>query len=268
MVYKVSGADYSANPVRVIDIPVAFEAETTAYATYIPVAYAAMTNAKKLALNNFVKGLKNNGIWAKINNLNIPLFGQTEGGVNLKTPTTNIGLPASGAVATYDSKGILFLQGWLYPPNESWADIHCGFYNTTSNPDNTGFHIGFAKNATTIGIANRRGNSGQSGLLFATGYSAQLPNHVASIGPLIGSYVAATKFLGCAIDGEYTENTATGTNPTLTAVTVVGGSTAGTSTNVLGSSLGLLTSGNALTQAQATLYAALQTSLMTALLAA
>ncbi|GLU54453.1 hypothetical protein Dfri01_39140 [Dyadobacter frigoris] len=267
MVIKISGADYSANPVRQIDIPVEFEAETTAYATRIPVAYAAMTATKKKALNTFIKGLKTNGLLAKINGLYLPIFGQTEGGVNLKTPTFNVGLPASGVVATYDSKGILFLQGWLYPPNESWADIHCGFYNTTSNADNSGFRIGWGKSGQTFSLANRRGNSSSTGLLFATGWTAQLPNHVASIGPVIGSHISATKFIGCAIDGEYTENISTSTLPTFSAATIIGGTAVGANTNALAQPIGLLTTGTALNQAQATTYAALQTTLMTALMA-
>lgn len=267
MVIKIPGADFSANAVRVIDIPIEFEAETVAYALHVPVAYDAMSNTKKKALNTFFKALKTNALWSKIENLYLPIFGQTEGGVNLKAPTVNIGFPASGATATYDANGIKFLLGWNTSLTHSWNDIHAGFYNTTSNANGAAARIGIS-NPTNWWIG-RVGSANQTGFIVNGSYRAQLLNHVASIGPVLACADQANKYVKVAVDGEYKEVTDASAFPATANTSITFGGQSPASTNlILDSSIGLFTIGTKLTQAEMVLYAALQTTLMTALMAA
>lgn len=269
MVIKVKNANYAAKAVRVIDIPVEPEAETVAYAEHIPTSYAAMSDTKKKALNKAIRDLKNNGLWSKIDHLYLPILGRSEGGVNLKNPTFNIGFPAAGAVVTYDSHGALFLQGWNSGLTVNAASFHVAFYNTTSNASDTATRVGLSISNGGMWLAARRGGLNGTGMFMDGAYQAKIANHVSGVGPIISSYVSATKFIGCAIDAEYVQATRTEANPVITSTALWVGATAlGASTNALASPMGLIAVGAGLNQTESTLYGAIQTTLLTALAAA
>lgn len=264
----VPGANFSSKHIDQVEVPITWDSDAAVYRAAIPTAAAAFTYAKNRALNRFFKDLKSKGLWPNITNLYLPVLGRTEGGVNLKNPAQNINFPAAGAVVTYDANGALFLQGWSSGINATAANFHGGIYNTTGNAADTATRVGMSIHGGAMWIAARRGGLNGTGMYLDASYQARLPNHVASAGPIIASYVSATKFVGAAIDGEYTESIRTEAVPVVGSATVLlGGTVVGANNFALASPIGLITLGGALTQAQATDYAALQTTLMTALMA-
>lgn len=265
----IKGADYSANNVGQIEVPITWDASLVPYIAQIPNALAAMSYAKQKALNQYVKALKSNNIFSKITQHYLPILGRQEGGVNLINPTQNIGFPNDNSIATYDSKGVKFLLGWIHPLPPNWNSIHAGFYNTTANSADTANRIGISKGSSSFFIAGRRTSAANSGTLLDSNYRAQVTNHVGSIGPVIGVLDASAMVARTIVDAEYKgyQGTAAISIPP-TSNTILGGVTSGTNASILDSSIGLFTFGTALTESELSIYAALQTNLMTALLAA
>ena len=72
MIIQNKYADYSANNIGVLDLPV----ELSPLAVSIVEQYTSvsLTNTKKAAINNFLQTLQTEGIYSKINMLLIPLF--------------------------------------------------------------------------------------------------------------------------------------------------------------------------------------------------
>lgn len=265
----VPGADFSSKNIGQVEVPITWDVDAAAYRAAIPTHAALFTYTQNRALNIFFKQLKSQGLWSKITNLYLPIFGQSEGGVNLKTPASNIGFPASGATATYDVKGIKFLLGWTTPFTKDLTDVHAGFYNTTARADVDTFCAGLSKSANEFNLGRRVFTGKNAGLLLnAALQRPNLPNHLTSIGPMIGCSKLASNITSVLVDTDYTfVNQSFDPVDPNTSAFVLGGTTAGANTSIQDTSMGLFTFGSYLTDSEMTVYGALQTSLITALLA-
>lgn len=268
MVIVIKGSDFSSNNLGQITLPIYWDTDALAYTAKIPTAFAAMSDAKKRALNKFFKGLKSAGIYSKITHLYLPIFGQSEGGINLITPTQNIGFPVSGPIATYSNNGVYFLQGWQVPFSKNLLDVHAGFYNTTACPDVDQLRLGIASGGNDFWVGRRISSPKNAGFLL----NAVLPriilaNHMTSIGAVIGTTNFAANYTATQVDGEY-GTIAQAYNGNNSTFLKLGYHTVGSNTFLLEASVGLYTFGSSLAQTELATYSALQTSLMTALLAA
>lgn len=269
MVIVVTGADASENNIGQIEgLPIVWDADASNAKDHIPIAAATFNYAKNRGFNEFFKGLKSGGIWTNITCLTLPIFGQSEGGVNLKTPTQNIGLPSSGTVATYNANGVQFLQGWASPISVSTTSFHGGVYNTTANTDNSGSRVGLTVGNGGRWISARRSGSNGSGASIDANYQAIVANRVGGVGLVMSSYNSSTKRVATIVDGEYVGNTRTETPPAISSGVVwLGGTAAGATTFLLQSPIGLITMGAELTQTQMTVYDGLCHTLLTTLMA-
>lgn len=274
MVIVVEGADASANNIgQVLGLPIVWDVDAAAYTAAIPTTFATLSEPKKRALNVFIKGLKNKGLWTKITNLYLPIWGATsrlDAGVNVKTPADNINFPVSGATATYDSKGIKFLLGWATPFSKDFADIHTGFYNTTARADVDTLCAGIARSANEWNVGRRVLTGKNAGVLVnAVLLRPNVPNHLTSIGPIIASSKLSSNFTSVQVDTEFNSvSQAFDPIDPNTSVMNLGGVTAGANTSIHDTSMGLFTFGSSLNQTELADYAALQITLMTALMAA
>ncbi len=260
MILVASGANASANPIGQVEVPITWDADAAAYRAAIPVAAAAANYAKNKALNNFFKGLKTAGLWTKISHMYLPTFGQTEGGVDLKNPASNIGFPASNA--TYTAQGVNFALAWAMPYTLSTADIHVGAYNTTAPPDNTDIiRVSIGQSSSNFQLGRRIQSTRQAGMLYNS-----VTDHMATIGPMIGVNKSSIPMTATLIDSEYVSNPQSYAGSTVTLN--LSGTSAGANTNNPNQTFGFYTFGTFLTQTEMATYGALQTTLMTALLAA
>lgn len=269
MRFIVPGADFSSKHIDQVEVPITWDVDAAAYRAAIPTHAASFTYAQNRALNIFFKTLKTQGLWTKITHLYLPVFGQSEGGVNLKNPASIIGFPASGATATYDVKGIKFLLGWTTPFTKDLTDVHAGFYNTSARADVDTLCAGIAKNANEF-IIGRRVFTGKNAGMLANSVLLRpnVPNHLTSIGPMIGSSKLSSNITSVLVDTEYTSvaQSFDPVDPNTTAL-ILGGTAAGANTSIHDTSMGLFTFGSYLTQSEMTNFGAMQTTLMTALLA-
>ncbi len=266
MILIASGADASANPIGHVEVPIIWDSDAAAYRAATPVAASAANYAKSKALNNFFKGVKTAGLWTKISHMYLPVFGQAEGGVDLKNPASNIGFPASNA--TYNAQGVNFSLAWAMPYSLNTSDIHVGAFNTTAPPDNTDIiRVSIGQSSSNFQLGRRIQATRQAGILYNAGLARlSVTDHMLSIGPMIAVNKASTPMTAVQIDSEYVSNPQTYAGGVVTLN--LSGTSAGANTNNPNQVFGFYTFGTFLTQAEMATYGALQTTLMTALLAA
>lgn len=266
MIFVIPGADYSANNIGQVETPIIYDEATTLYLNAIPTAAAGLTYDQRKALNNFIKGLKTASIFTKITHLCMPVFGMTEGGVNIVAPSTNINLPSTNA--TYDSDGVLFSLGWDSGISKNGRELCCGFYNTTAAPIGGSVQrIGISRGAGGYWLARKSSttSSTASDIILSTDNRINFPNHAASIGPIICSYSGSGNYMYGVVDAEFGSDTAINQTPIPTSFNVIiGGAVAALDTSVLGARIGLITLGAPLTDTEIVAYGSLQTSLMSA----
>jgi len=267
MIIILKGADASANNLGSVEVPIDWDVDAAAALTHMPTAAAAFTYAKNKAFNTFFKGLKTAGIYSKTTHIFLPCLGRVEGGVNLVAPTYNINFPTANA--TYGVKGVYFSLGWITPFTKNLKDSHVGVYTSTATSDVTPARYSMASSASNFEhLLGRRINSARSG--FAVKGSSELvttnSGHMQSIGPMIGSVKESINTANAVIDSELITITTTYTaGPTVALI--LGGSINNSATSFADCYHSLFTFGSYLTQTELAAYSALQTSLMTALLA-
>lgn len=254
-----------------VNIPVFAEAETLAYLDAVPTLKASLSrtpNSANLtpylryrALNDFVKNLKTNGIFAKLDYLGLPFLGQVEGGVSVNNPAFNCNLPTDVTIATYSSKGVKFLKGWEFPMNfriDNTAPISqtFGAYNTLARPTAQGDNLSIIMaNSAAYLLLGRRVSGGlysglnpQSSLL-----RLQTLNRSYLTGLMLGVVTPTTT--SCLIDSEWV--TATQTFVTASSKKfVIGGHTAGSTTAILDAPLGTIVFAQPLSETEAKILSA------------
>lgn len=160
MVIKLTGADFSSNNIGKLNLLATLSSETKALlANYS----RRLTSEQNYAVQDFIQGLKDNGIWTKIGNLYLPVLAGNLSEVlyNVKTGTMDGSLNTNGYVLQNNglnvkpetsSKDTLALST-LVNYNGSQQNLHALFYNTTeitATADNKDFLTGTDANGFAI----------------------------------------------------------------------------------------------------------------------
>lgn len=136
MILRLNGADFSANNIGKIDIIREITSDTKKLLSNFSREF---TDEQMFAVQDFINGLKNNGIWSSIGNLYIPVMcgSLSECGYNLKTGEKDV---VFGSDYVWSNKGLKLLPTstnyWLTAAktkiNGSQQNLHLGAYNTDS----------------------------------------------------------------------------------------------------------------------------------------
>lgn len=267
MIIIVKGANFSANNIGQVDVPIAYDADARAYLDAIPATDAILSEDKKKAINSYFKSLKSGGLFSKINHLYLPIFGRVDGSVNLKNPLINLGLPSSGA--TYDAQGVLFTTGWVaIPISVSMRESLGGIYNTTqvvATGTTPASAFGYTGGS---GYFKRKGSSNFSNMILtATNRVDGLAGSAAFTGLLAGSFSFTGNYM-VGTDGTNVMSDATvlasevpdsTINPTIGSLQSL--------SEPLNAKIGLIVFGSPFTAIELEAYRSLTATLMAALLA-
>lgn len=136
MILRLSGADFSANNIGKIDIIREITSDTRELLSKFSREF---TDEQMSAVQDFINGLKNNGIWSSIGNLYTPVMcgSLSECGYNLKTGEKDV---TFGSDYVWSNKGLKLLPTstnyWSTAAkvkiNGSQQNLHLGAYNTDS----------------------------------------------------------------------------------------------------------------------------------------
>lgn len=136
MILRLSGADFSANNIGKIDIIREITSDTRRLLSNFSREF---TDEQMFAVQDFISGLKNNGIWSSIGSLYIPIIcgSLSECGYNLKTGEKDV---TFGSDYVWSNKGLKLLPTstnyWdaaaKVKINGSQQNLHLGAYNTDS----------------------------------------------------------------------------------------------------------------------------------------
>lgn len=269
MILRLSGADFSANNIGKIDIIREITSDTRELLSKFSREF---TEEQMFAVQDFINGLKNNGIWSSIGNLYIPVMcgSLSECGYNLKTGKNDV---TFGSDYVWSNKGLKLLPTstnyWHAAAkvkiNGSQQNLHLGAYNTESLAGITQteaiFGCSLDNNKTTIqlGITANKGLSLktddntniQVGLLTDADFGAK------SLKMVVQSTLGNFGVIG-AFTGEYGTPISTDHTYTDVPVNVFNIATVWRETK----NYGLFTLGTALTREQASTYSNLCDALM------
>ena len=270
MILRLSGADFSANNIGKIDIIREITSDTKNLLSNFSREF---TDEQMFAVQDFISGLKNSGIWSAVGNLYVPIIcgSLSECGYNLKTGKNDV---TFGSDYVWSNKGLKLLPTstayWSTSAkikiNVSQQNLHLGAYNTDSLAGITQTEAIFGcsltdDNKTTI----------QFGITSGNAFSLKTDNNtIFSVGPLtstdlgsqtlkmviqstLGNFGVVGKFTG-----EY--NTPISTDHTYTDVPVNVFNIASVWRET--KNYGLFTLGTALTREQASTYSNLCDALM------
>lgn len=150
MILRLSGADFSANNIGSVQLVRELTTETkTLLANYT----RELTSNQKLAVQDFIQGLKDNNIWSKIGNLYIPLLAGnvSETLFNVKTSTLDCTMDGTyyelvdGSVKVKDEYNTVVIpsSAGAVKVNGSYMNLHLmsyvkdGIYKTDERHINT-----------------------------------------------------------------------------------------------------------------------------------
>lgn len=263
-VFIARNGNFSENKIGTIEVPIVYEAETLAYKEAIPTAASSFDYARNLALNNFFKGLKENSLLSKITRNYLPIFGQTEGAINLVNPSdTPLNLPTTNA--TYNSRGMTISQSFLTNFVQDWTQFHLGFYNLDGRPESDGdiMSTTIAATYTDLRVGRRVKGVNNSGINVTPVDYSLLSGYSFSSGSVLTG--KTNTVWQSYINGEYpaeitwSGNTIAGNNP------IIGGVDDASSSEIPGHPISFLTFGDsALTQSDFIIYGSLIENLMQA----
>lgn len=136
MILRLSGADFSANNIGKIDIIREITDDTKKLLANFSREF---TDEQMFAVQDFISGLKNSGIWSSVGNLYVPVIcgSLSECGYNLKTGQNDV---TFGSDYVWSNKGLKLLPTstnyWSTAAkikvNGSQQNLHLGAYNTDS----------------------------------------------------------------------------------------------------------------------------------------
>ncbi len=270
MILRLSGADFSANNIGKIDIIREITNDTRELLSSFSREF---TDEQMFAVQDFISGLKNSGIWSAVGNLYIPVMcgSLSECGYNLKTGKNDV---TFGSDYVWSSKGLKLMPTstnyWKTSAkikvNGSQQNLHLGTYNTDSLAGITQTEAIFGcsltdDNKTTLQLAitankalslKTDNNTGVSvGSTADADFTSQSLKMV--VQSTLGNFAVVGKFTG-----EY--NTPISTDHTYTDVPVNVFNVANVWRET--KNYGLLTLGTALTREQASIYSSLCDALM------
>lgn len=270
MILRLSGADFSANNIGKIDIIREITSDTKKLLSNFSREF---TDEQMFAVQDFISGLKNNGIWSSIGNLYIPVMcgSLSECGYNLKTGEKDV---TFGSDYVWSDKGLKLLptstRYWETAAkvkiNGSQQNLHLGAYNTDSLAGITQTEAIFGRNFT-----DDNKTTIQFGIAANKAFSLKTDNSTnVRVGVLTGADFGAKSFkmvgqstLGNfgvigAFTGEYGTPISTDHTYTDVPVNVFNIASVWRETK----NYGLLTLGTAMTREQASTYSSLCDTLM------
>lgn len=270
MILRLNGADFSANNIGKIDIIREITNDTRELLSNFSREF---TDEQMFAVQDFISGLKNSGIWSAVGNLYVPIIcgSLSECGYNLKTGKNDV---TFGTDYVWSNKGLKLMPTstnyWSTSAkikiNGSQQNLHLGTYNTDSL-------TGITQTEAIFGCVLTDDNKTiiQFGITANKSFSLKTDNNVnVNVGSLAGADFGA-KSLKMVIQstlgnfgvvgkftGEY--NTPISTDHTYTDVPVNVFNIASVWRET--KNYGLLTLGTALTREQASTYSSLCDALM------
>lgn len=270
MILRLNGADFSANNIGKIDIIREITSDTKKLLSNFSREF---TDEQMFAVQDFISGLKNNGIWSSIGNLYIPVIcgSLSECGYNLKTGRNDV---TFGSDYVWSSKGLKLAptstNHWdtaaKVKINGSQQNLHLGAYNTDSLAGITQTEAIFGCNLT-----DDNKTTIQFGIAANKAFSLKTDNSInVRVGVLTGADFGAKSFkmvvqstLGNfgvigAFTGEYGTPISTDHTYTDVPVNVFNIASVWRETK----NYGLLTLGTAMTREQASTYSSLCDTLM------
>ena len=270
MILRLSSADFSANNIGKIDIIREITSDTRELLSKFSREF---TDEQMFAAQDFINGLKNNGIWSSIGNLYIPVMcgSLSECGYNLKTGEKDV---TFGSDYVWSNKGLKLAPTsanyWLTSAkikiNGSQQNLHLGAYNTDSLAGITQTEAIYGcsltdDNKTTIqlGIAANKAFSlkTDNNINVSTGTLTSADFGAKSLKMLVQSTLGNFGVIG-AFTGEYRTPISTDHTYTDVPVNVFNIANVWRETK----NYGLFTLGTALTREQASTYSNLCDALM------
>lgn len=239
MIIVLKGADFSANNIGRIDLPLVWDADAKIYFESLD-NHEDFTLQQQMAINNLFKVLKSNGIYSSINNMYFPIFGRVDGGKNIKNPSQNANLPTTGA--TYDENGMLLSLGWRYSNNVVNRDHTIGVYNTTPSVIVTAgqANVSAAIDASSRILGRRIANNNTDcGYIASSTARVTIPNRASGIGLLAGGQSELNNKTSCFADSESGVDSIFGGSSDSES-RVIGGLTSGASVSLLNASIGVI----------------------------
>lgn len=259
----LNNADFSGNNLGQAPI----EIEYTAQAQALFDAYAtSLTTPQKNAIQAFLNNVNADaGLTAKVTDVYLPLFGATDGWVNV-IDTVAFAYPASG-YATYDANGINFIQGFEMPFTSQLNSHFFYGYNTTA----------LTLTSAPKPIFSRSDFSGYLGRLVSTNnagyFNSSTTNAVVSgatsvaQGGVMGNSFSSESLFMTIVDGTTALDPQGDFISTGTDNYVIGSTSEGNTANVPDNAYGCFAWGTGLTQAEAEALDGFLNDLNTALLA-
>lgn len=270
MILRLNGADFSANNIGKIDIIREITNDTRELLSNFSREF---TDEQMFAVQDFISGLKNSGIWSAVGNLYVPIIcgSLSECGYNLKTGKNDV---TFGTDYVWSNKGLKLMPTstnyWLTAAkvkiNGSQQNLHLGAYNTDSLAGITQTEAIFGysltdDNKTTIqfGITANKWFSlktdNNTNVLIGslTGADFEAKSLKMVVQSTLGNFGTIGKFIG-----EYESPISTDHTYTDVPVNVFNIASVWRETK----NYGLLTLGTALTREQASTYSSLCDALM------
>lgn len=270
MILRLNGADFSANNIGKIDIIREITNDTRELLSNFSREF---TDEQMFAVQDFISGLKNSGIWSAVGNLYVPIIcgSLSECGYNLKTGKNDV---TFGADYVWSNKGLKLMPTstnyWSTSAkikvNGSQQNLHLGVYNTDSLAGITQTEAIFGcsltdDNKTTIQfgitadkkISSKTDNNTNTSIGSLTGADFGAKSLKMVVQSTLGNFGAIGKFTG-----EYGTPISTDHTYTDVPVNVFNIASVWRETK----NYGLLTLGTALTREQASTYSSLCDALM------
>lgn len=269
MILRLNGADFSANNIGKIDIIREITNDTRELLSNFSREF---TDEQMFAVQDFVSGLKNRGIWSAVGNLYIPVMcgSLSECGYNLKTGKNDV---TFGADYVWSNKGLKLMPTstnyWSTSAkikiNGSQQNLHLGAYNTDSlagitqtealfgaslNSNETVIQLGIAADKR-FSLKTDNNSNVPAGSLASADFASQSLKMV--VQSTLGNFGVVGNFTG-----EYGTPISTDHTYTDVPVNVFNIATVWRETK----NYGLFTLGTALTREQASTYSSLCDTLM------
>lgn len=154
MIIVLKNADFSANNIGKIDVPIIWDADAK---TFVDSLIGTVSNEQKKKINTLFVQMKNKNLFNKITSFYLPILGSSDGGKNIKG-TNNILYPSE---STWESKGVRLSMGFRMS-GFNRVNGSIGVYNSEPIDSNSGT-ISASLSFNTVNIESNSGtNPGRS----------------------------------------------------------------------------------------------------------
>lgn len=236
MIFQLKGADFSANNIGKVDLPIVWDDDARAFVNTLA-GHEDFSDSKNRSINNLFSSLKVNNIWSKVVTLIFPIFGQADAGKNVKG-SGNITMPVN---SSFDQYGLnLNTNAWTWNRTFNRTNQCIGVYNTqpTTTPNgNFCVSMGFQSGAN-IGAGRKvLASNAQAGVVISSPVRIQINNRANNSGLILLSSNQSIPLLHCMVDGEGNSDSDAWGNGN-TPILLIGGTNATTTASFLNAPIG------------------------------